>query len=342
MTIYRHLIEMPTHVSSIRPCKVTECIRWDIDSYSCEENYRSARSSTAGLKWQLSVCKGEVTLVTYASSAFTIGFVIDITMSLRDESTPNSLSIASGYAKNNLLINSMSDLRLFKSRTLLDDTHDKCATKLLIKFKLIVTGKRETTIVEASHAHPSLVDDLTKSKNDGDLADVLLRTDCGATFPAHKLILSLRSPVFRAMFQGAGVLMREGTSDDVHIMHVSKEAVAGLLDYIYSDKIDDGMTLDHATDLVYLADHYTLDLLKEDVCAKIISMHLSIATVCSIMRTATLYELTVLKDTCIKMIKAHMSAVMKTEGWAQLVLDPNAMVELVTENERTTKKSRLE
>ena len=220
-------------------------------------------------------------------------------------------------------------------RQRLDDIN---ATKMTIEFNLTVTAKRETTTAKVACATPSLAHDLKTSLDDGDLADAVLRTDCGATFRAHKLILSLRSPVFRAMFTGAGASMREG-GGEVQVQDVSAEAVKALLEYIYSDSIPSDITLDRAIELLGLAEQYALKLLKQSVCATI-SAHLSIETVCTLLKAATCYGLRELKDTCIKMIRAHVGAVVGTEGWAEINNDKMVMAALFDTQEAPSEAPR--
>ena len=42
-----------TIVSSMRPCKETKCIRWEIDKYNKNEEHETPWHETAGLNWKL-------------------------------------------------------------------------------------------------------------------------------------------------------------------------------------------------------------------------------------------------------------------------------------------------
>merc|ERR1712187_557569 len=99
------------------------------------------------------------------------------------------------------------------------------------------TGKIVETVVESGmqcRKPPSLANDWQCMLKSGDFADVTLKSNQGRAFPAHKLVLATRSPVFRAMFHGG---MREAHTGEASI-DASSVSVQQLLEYVYTDEID--------------------------------------------------------------------------------------------------------
>ncbi|GBM75634.1 Speckle-type POZ protein-like B [Araneus ventricosus] len=88
-------------------------------------------------------------------------------------------------------------------------------------------------------------------------ADVTLKCG-GASIPAHKIILSVRSPVFAAMFANQ---MKESLTNEVDITDIDVSVLRALLVYMYTGKTYD-LTSSSAADLLLAADKYQLQDLK--------------------------------------------------------------------------------
>lgn len=81
-----------------------------------------------------------------------------------------------------------------------------------------------------------LLEQLSAFRLDASSADMTLFTTLdGLSFPVHKLILSLRSPVFAAMFNHRD--LKENQKKQVEIDDISGEVMEALLKYIYSGDI---------------------------------------------------------------------------------------------------------
>eukprot|EP00088_Acartia_fossae_P055904 TRINITY_DN65010_c0_g1_i1.p1 TRINITY_DN65010_c0_g1~~TRINITY_DN65010_c0_g1_i1.p1 ORF type:complete len:327 (-),score=45.93 TRINITY_DN65010_c0_g1_i1:37-1017(-) len=107
----------------------------------------------------------------------------------------------------------------------------------------------------------SLGSDLMKMLNSEHLSDCVVA--CGNTeFKAHKLILSARSEVFQAMFNTE---MKEKNTSRVEIQDFEPEAVKALLDYLYSEKVNN--LDDIASSLLPVAHMYRITPLQS-LCAK--------------------------------------------------------------------------
>ncbi|GIX99919.1 protein roadkill [Caerostris extrusa] len=90
------------------------------------------------------------------------------------------------------------------------------------------------------------------------MSDVKLKTKT-CSFPAHKFILSARSPVFKTMFSSD---MRESTCDSVDIRDLEDDTVKRMLRFMYTaDVVDLGWN--SASDLYAAADKYEVLTLKE-------------------------------------------------------------------------------
>ncbi|GBM77495.1 Speckle-type POZ protein-like B [Araneus ventricosus] len=92
-------------------------------------------------------------------------------------------------------------------------------------------------------------------------SDVNLKCD-SASIPAHKLILSARSPVFAAMFKNP---MKETHENEVDITDIDASVLRAMITYIYTGKTS-GLTVSSASDLLFAAEKYQLLDLKRVCC----------------------------------------------------------------------------
>ena len=94
----------------------------------------------------------------------------------------------------------------------------------------------------------------------GHHSDVVLKVG-HQSFPAHKLILSLRSPVFDAMFSHE---MPESQTNEVHITDCDPEIFQVFLRYMYTGSCG---TIEQPLALYTVADRYGLQILKFECTA---------------------------------------------------------------------------
>jgi len=74
--------------------------------------------------------------------------------------------------------------------------------------------------------------DLWNSMKSNELCDVTLRSTDGDSFRAHKTILSCRS-------RGLATLMAKAVNDDITVhLNMPTPTLSGLLQYIYTDRVD--------------------------------------------------------------------------------------------------------
>ncbi|GBN06762.1 TD and POZ domain-containing protein 4 [Araneus ventricosus] len=119
---------------------------------------------------------------------------------------------------------------------------------------------------------------------DGIFSDVALRADA-ETFLVHKIILSSRSPVFKAMFTND---MKEKTSECIDVHDVDAGTLRRLLLYIYMNEVQE-MQWDKTADLFRAADKYELLELKKQ-CSAILKWNISRSNVCCILSLADMHH----------------------------------------------------
>ncbi|GBM45925.1 Speckle-type POZ protein-like B [Araneus ventricosus] len=131
---------------------------------------------------------------------------------------------------------------------------------------------------------PALIEDLKSMYGDGIFSDMNLRTST-KTFPAHKCILSARSPVFKRMFSNE---MTEKSSGHVEITDLEEDTVHRMLLYIYTDSLED-LQLESASKLYEAADKYEIMPLKSKCCSFLKDI-LSSTTVCDVLILADQHQ----------------------------------------------------
>eukprot|EP00927_Polykrikos_kofoidii_P047883 TRINITY_DN42174_c0_g1_i1.p1 TRINITY_DN42174_c0_g1~~TRINITY_DN42174_c0_g1_i1.p1 ORF type:complete len:483 (+),score=63.99 TRINITY_DN42174_c0_g1_i1:37-1449(+) len=147
---------------------------------------------------------------------------------------------------------------------------------------------------------------------DATTADVNLSVQ-NTILPAHRAILSARSPVFRAMFYGA---MKEKGSVEVEINHFALAEMRLLLCFIYSGNVQE-VSLKDMVPLMACADHYGVcslrDALHEHLCESI-----SAETACLVLASAQIFLQESIVDRCLSFILAHAQHVVQTESFLSL------------------------
>ncbi|XP_055950860.1 uncharacterized protein LOC129984941 [Argiope bruennichi] len=110
--------------------------------------------------------------------------------------------------------------------------------------------------------------------------------NCGTvSLPAHKSILSARSPVFAAMFTSQ---MKENRENKVSITDISPNVLKNMLIYIYTGKTGE-LSVQSAVDLLFAADKYELLDLKK-VCCFHLKSHLSVENVLNTLVLGYLHD----------------------------------------------------
>ncbi|KAK4491284.1 hypothetical protein RD792_002020 [Penstemon davidsonii] len=169
----------------------------------------------------------------------------------------------------------------------------------------------------------SLLSDLRKSyeqlleSKEG--SDVSFEVE-GEIFYAHKLILSIRSPVFKAQFFG---LLKEENTCHIKIEEMHAPVFKALLQFIYCDVIPDlnSKCVDTimTQHLLAAADRYGIQTLRSD-CEARLCENIDINTVAASLALAEQYGCFQLKSRCLEFIglPKNLEAVIQTDGFNNL------------------------
>ena len=128
---------------------------------------------------------------------------------------------------------------------------------------------------------------------------------------AHKLVLSISSPVFEAMFYGE---LAE-TTDSIELPDCEYDSLLELFRYIYSDQVI--LSGSNVMGVLYLAKKYMVPSLA-DRCTKYLHDNLDPSNVFSILPCALKYEEESLVDRCWEMIDKQTEEAVKTDGFATI------------------------
>ena len=126
--------------------------------------------------------------------------------------------------------------------------------------------------------------------------------------PAHKLVLSICSPVFFAMFCGK---MAE-KSDTIDLPDCEYEGVLEMLRYLYSEEVK--LNESNVMQVLYVAKKYILSSLGDE-CIDFLKRNLDPANVFCVLSHAQRYDEKSLVDQCWKMIDRKTKEVLKSEGF---------------------------
>ncbi|CAL5011175.1 unnamed protein product [Urochloa decumbens] len=155
----------------------------------------------------------------------------------------------------------------------------------------------------------------------------------GESFRAHKVVLAMRSPVFKAELFGR---MREAKERLVMIEEMQPDVFRALLHFIYTDCLphmgdsEGDVNRDMIHHLLVAADRYAVDRLKL-VCQSILCKDLEVETVSATLALAYQHNCDRLKDICLEFITSSasvMDSVVATEGYKNLKTTcPSALVD---------------
>ena len=132
-------------------------------------------------------------------------------------------------------------------------------------------------------------------------------------FPAHKVILAARSPVFARMFEHN---MQESSNNRVEIDDIHHDVFKVMLVYIYTGRVPNTVG-DLAYDLLYAADKYQLDHLKA-LCEQQLSKNLTVENAARTVQLAHMHNAPVLKGNTLQFISNHGAEVIATKEWEEV------------------------
>ncbi|GBM91665.1 TD and POZ domain-containing protein 5 [Araneus ventricosus] len=175
--------------------------------------------------------------------------------------------------------------------------------------KISANLENEVAGKEKSHKTAVLITDFKLLYSDSILSDTELRTS-KKTFPAHRAILSARSPVFRNMFSHD---MKEKNCGYVDITDFEDDTVHRMLQYIYTDSLED-MRYESARKLYSIADKYQILSLKCG-CSSFLKENLCPTNACDALVLADLHNDDELKSVVQDYILRQRKQIFSSQEW---------------------------
>ncbi|GIY85405.1 TD and POZ domain-containing protein 4 [Caerostris extrusa] len=172
--------------------------------------------------------------------------------------------------------------------------------------------RMEDLYFEAECTSSSALDDFKNIYSDGFLCDVDLQTGA-ESFPAHKVVLSARSPVFKAMFVND---MKETVAKRVDLPDLDGGTVRRLLLYMYSDAVE-CMEWDSVRNLYAAADKYAIESLKTK-CSTILKGILTPSQACDLLVLADMHRDYDLKNFAQDFISENDECILGSNSWMEL------------------------
>ncbi|KAF8006547.1 hypothetical protein BT93_K0755 [Corymbia citriodora subsp. variegata] len=195
----------------------------------------------------------------------------------------------------------------------------------------------------------SIGQDFGKLLDSGKGADVSFEVD-GEVFPAHKLVLAARSPVFRAQLYGP---MKDHNTKQIRVEDMESSVFKALLHFIYFDSLPDlqeltGLDTKWASTLMSqhllaAADRYGLDRLRL-LCEANLCQDVAINTVATTLALAEQHHCFQLKAVCLRFVAMpeNLRAVMQTDGFEYLKEScPSVLTELLEYVARASEQSMI-
>jgi speckle-type POZ protein len=217
---------------------------------------------------------------------------------------------------------------------------DDCFT-----LKCALTVIKEPYVIEDHIEVPpsDITEQLRKLLDAKEGADVTFEVQ-GEVFRAHKLVLAMRSPVFKALLYGP---MREKDSNRFVIDDMQPAIFKVLLRFIYTDSLppnmDDGLEGDDKKEvtrhLLVAADRYAVERLKL-MCESILCKELDAESVATVLALADRHSCSRLKDACIRFIASctKIDDVLASRGYIRLKRTcPDSVMEMWEEARKLRK-----
>ena len=193
-----------------------------------------------------------------------------------------------------------------------------------------VAGAQKIEPVTLETCQQELIQDLQKVLLDKDLAD--MEIICGdKSLSCHVIVLSARSPVFRAMFKAD---MAEKKKGKIEIQGFSFNVIQNMIHFMYTGSLSK-TELDEidAADLLGAADQYQLDLLKR-VCENKLCEILNVDNCLLLLAIADMHQADQLKARGMDLVIKNMNTIVmkSSEDWKKCVKDhPDLVVEITEE-----------
>ncbi|KAF8777759.1 Speckle-type POZ protein like [Argiope bruennichi] len=186
-----------------------------------------------------------------------------------------------------------------------------------IESETIVTNieqlRNYSHIKEKLLACPSALAELKDFYSNKYLTDVELKTETNS-FPAHKIVLCARSPVFKAMMDND---MKEKNSKSIQVDDLEDDTVQKLLFFLYSDSLEN-VSWETAIKVYYAADKYQIEKLKL-MCSSFLIENLTVSTATELLILADTHNDCDLKKITEDFILEYDEQIFSAEKWGELL-----------------------
>ena len=202
------------------------------------------------------------------------------------------------------------------------DLHRAPGKAVITSFLFAVKGKRLCLVIkfkaiDTASKMPTLTADLQKLFESPAFSDTVVV--CGdQEFKAHRVFLSARSEVFRAMFGHDET--KESQTGRVEILDLSPKTVSALLRFIYTDEVKP----DEITVALLEASHKYLILPLFEDCKRYLSANVKLETVIEIFAASFTYEAEILKKSAINFIIDNFDQVKEKPEWGKFIREFHA------------------
>merc|ERR1711920_726577 len=160
--------------------------------------------------------------------------------------------------------------------------------------------------------------------NSPDFSDITFVVE-GKRIYAHKAILVAQCEHFHAMFSGGR--FAEASKSEIEIPNWSYTAFVAMVEWLYTGHTPRELSSAHLTEVLGLADHYTLDGLKH-VCENVLVHSIEIENACALLRHADQFMAHELKRYCLAFILKNFDEVAYTSSFDDLSKQPHLLLEV--------------
>ncbi|KAL6659237.1 hypothetical protein ACP70R_003277 [Stipagrostis hirtigluma subsp. patula] len=188
----------------------------------------------------------------------------------------------------------------------------------------VIMGKpvsKPKTVYEIPVPPSEMLDVLGMLLESEEGADLTIKVE-GEVFRAHKIVLAMRSPVFKAELYGP---MSDKRMETITIDDMRPDIFKALLHFIYKDSLPamDYLGRDESLEMVkhllVAADRYAVERMKV-MCESILAKRLDVKSVAATLALADRHHCSQLKDACIEFINSsnRMGDVVTSPGYDDL------------------------
>ncbi|XP_055348172.1 BTB/POZ domain-containing protein 3-like [Paramacrobiotus metropolitanus] len=182
-----------------------------------------------------------------------------------------------------------------------------------------------TDLRDGPNSEGTIADSMQEMLCSGDLSDVhfAVGRQFGEVkdFHAHKCILAVRNPVFRAMFFGS---LRENGDAAIDIPDMLPDAFANMLHFLYADDVRN-LTADNLIPTLVCADKYDVPRLIR-ICSNFIANYLSVNNCLTMMEQAVYWKADGVVQNCLDFVDAKTEAVLRSNEFTAISLTTLRMI----------------